>query len=100
MANGWTSERRAKQAERIRAWRPWEMSTGPKTEVGKAVVSRNAWKGGTRHMLRNLARALGEQREILRNGITQGCVGAVQKGRQTQKALFVAHTSGRRGRCQ
>ena len=36
MANGWTPERRARQAELIRQWRPWEKSTGPKTEAGKA----------------------------------------------------------------
>ena len=66
MANGWTLERRAKQAERIREWRPWERSSGPKTETGKAVVARNAWKGGTRQVLRELSRALSEQREVLR----------------------------------
>lgn len=65
MANGWTLERRARQAERIREWQPWEQSSGPKTEAGKAVVARNAWKGGTRQVLRELARALGEQREGL-----------------------------------
>ena len=65
MANGWTLERRTRQAERIREWRPWARSSGPKTEAGKAVVARNAWKGGTRQVLRELARALGEQREGL-----------------------------------
>lgn len=65
MANGWTLERRARQAERIREWRPWEQSSGPKTEAGKAVVARNAWRGGTRQVLRELSRALGEQREVL-----------------------------------
>jgi len=29
------------------------------------VVARNAWKGGTRQVLRELARALGKQREGL-----------------------------------
>lgn len=29
------------------------------------MVARNAWKGGTRQVLRELARALGEQREGL-----------------------------------
>ena len=66
MANGWTLERRASQAERIREWRPWERSSGPKTEAGKAVVACNAWKGGTRKVLRELSRALSEQREVLR----------------------------------
>ena len=36
MANGWTPERRARQSALIRNWRPWEKSTGPKTEKGKA----------------------------------------------------------------
>ena len=62
MANGWTLERRARQAERIRNWRPWERSSGPKSEAGKAVVARNAWKGGTREVLRELSRALSEKR--------------------------------------
>ena len=63
MANGWTLERRARQAERIREWRPWEQSTGPKTEASKAVVARNAWKGGSRQMMRELCRALKLQRD-------------------------------------
>jgi hypothetical protein len=42
MANGWTPERRAKQAEAIKRWKPWERSTGPKTDVGKNRSSRNA----------------------------------------------------------
>ena len=62
MANGWTLERRARQAERIRNWRPWERSSGPKSEAGKAVVASNAWKGGTREVLRELSRALSEKR--------------------------------------
>ncbi len=65
MANGWTSERRARQAALIQSWKPWERSTGPKTEAGKARVSRNAWKGGTRDMLRRLAKLLREQRRGL-----------------------------------
>ena len=48
MANGWTPERRAKQAEAIRRWRPWERSTGPKTEAGKTASSMNAEKHGMR----------------------------------------------------
>ena len=42
MANGWTPERRARQATLIRTWRPWERSTGPKTGAGIARSSRNA----------------------------------------------------------
>ena len=62
MANGWTPERRARQAVLIRNWRPWELSTGPRTPEGKARVSRNADKGDTRGMLRKLSRALRELR--------------------------------------
>lgn len=44
-SSSWTPERRAKQAEAIRRWRPWSMSTGPRTTEGKACSSRNADKG-------------------------------------------------------
>lgn len=66
MSNGWTPERRARQAQLIKTWKPWERSTGPKTEEGKTVVAGNAWKGGTRKALRGLAQALSKQREALR----------------------------------
>ena len=65
MANGWTPERRARQAELIRKWQPWRKSTGPKSRAGKKVVSQNAYKGGTWCMLRNMARALREQKWML-----------------------------------
>lgn len=44
----WTEESRKAQAERIRTQKPWEHTTGPKTEEGKARASRNATKTGTR----------------------------------------------------
>ena len=65
MANGWTPERRARQAKLIQRWRPWEGSTGPKTSVGKAIVARNPYKGGTRPLLRELARILKKQQDFL-----------------------------------
>lgn len=56
-ASGWTPERRARQAEATRRWKPWERSTGPRTAEGKAAASRNADKGGKRAKLRaDLAR--------------------------------------------
>jgi hypothetical protein len=61
-----TPEYRPRQSAAIQQWRPWEHSTGPKSDDGKARVSRNAYKGGTRAMLRELARLLREQREALR----------------------------------
>lgn len=41
MANGWTDERRARQAELIRTLRPWEKSTGARTPEGKARSAQN-----------------------------------------------------------
>lgn len=58
MSNGWTPERRARQAVLIRNWRPWERSTGPRTNEGKAKASRNAYKGGQREKLREITNAL------------------------------------------
>ena len=55
-SNGWTPERRAKQAELIKQWMPWAKSTGPKSVEGKEIVSRNAWRGGHRAQLRELSR--------------------------------------------
>ena len=57
MATPWTPERRQRQAEQIRRWKPWEQSTGPKTPEGKARVSRNAWQGGHRAQLLELSRS-------------------------------------------
>ena len=65
MANGWTPERRARQAEAIKRWRPWEQSTGPRTAEGKATVSRNADKGGKRAEFRAMLREL---RTLLNSG--------------------------------
>jgi len=57
----WSPERRAKQSAQIHQWRPWAKSTGAKTPQGKAVVSRNAFKGGHRPYLRQLAREVAEE---------------------------------------
>ncbi len=41
MARTWTDEQKAKQAALIRTWKPWEQSTGPRTDRGKAISSGN-----------------------------------------------------------
>jgi len=64
-ARNWTTEQRQRQGASIHAWGPWNHSTGPRTAEGKAIASRNGWKGGTREMLRELSRALAAQREVL-----------------------------------
>jgi hypothetical protein len=74
MANGWTPERRARQAELIRTWRPWQKSTGPRSVEGKAKAARNGDKGGAwkveladlRALKLEVAGLLREQRELLR----------------------------------
>lgn len=61
--NHWTAEHCTQQSRAIHRWKPWLRSTGPRTAEGKAASSRNAWKGGTRLVLRALAGALRKQRE-------------------------------------
>ena len=56
----WTTETRARAAERCRANRPSAHSTGPRTDVGKARAAQNARRHGhrdatTREFLRLLA---------------------------------------------
>ena len=65
MNNGWTLERRKRQAEMIKTWRPWEKSTGPKTAEGKQASAKRGHKGGRREILRSLSRKLRtQQREL------------------------------------
>jgi hypothetical protein len=60
MENGWTPERRARQAELIRGWRPWESSTGPRTVEGKARSRMNRYRGGNKTKVREFARLVRE----------------------------------------
>lgn len=61
-----TPEHRAMRAELIRRWKPWEKSTGPKSPEGKARSAKRGYKGGTRDLLRELARILRAQAEALK----------------------------------
>ena len=58
-----TPEHRALRAELIRRWKPWERSTGPRTEEGKRTSAMRGFKGGWRSQLRWLSAAMREQRE-------------------------------------
>ncbi|MBK7025404.1 MAG: hypothetical protein IPH41_18655 [Sulfuritalea sp.] len=66
MSYYWMFEHRALRAELIRRWKPWEKSTGPKSEAGKARSAQRGFKGGWRGRLRELAHALREQAETLK----------------------------------
>lgn len=55
-----TPEHRRLRAELIKGWKPWEKSTGPRSEAGKAKSSRNADKGGQWQELRDLHRGLSD----------------------------------------
>lgn len=63
MSNGWTPERRARQAEMIRQWRPWEQSTGPVTEAGKAKSAANSRNIGIRAARREMQAVMALIRE-------------------------------------
>ena len=60
-----TPEHRRLRAALIRKWRPWEKSTGPKSAAGKERVSKNAYKGATRGLLKAVRDLLREQGEML-----------------------------------
>lgn len=40
-SGGWSPERRARQAEAIRRWKPWLKSTGPTSRRGKLASAAN-----------------------------------------------------------
>ena len=64
MANGWTVERRARQAALIKTWQPWKGSTGPKSKSGKAMSSRNADRGLEWSALLKLRTLMKTQRQL------------------------------------
>lgn len=65
--NGWTPERRKRQAEMIKNWKPWERSTGAKTEAGKEASKMNAEKHGMRGAkMMELLKILKDQKNMLK----------------------------------
>ena len=62
----WTTEERLKQSQLIQNWKPWDKSTGAKTIEGKAISSRNAYKGGSRLLMRAVASVLKDHKEKLK----------------------------------
>lgn len=67
MAGQWTEERRKAAADRCRANKPWEQSTGPKTTEGKIRSSLNALKTADHsHTFKHAREALRLQRLFLK----------------------------------
>jgi len=68
-ARKWTLEQRLKQSEAIRRWRPWEVSTGAKTEQGKTISSKNAIKTGdsayVRELIKQINQLIREQKDLI-----------------------------------
>lgn len=52
-------------------WQPWTKSTGAKTAEGKAISAQNAYKGGLRKALQELARCLKEQQQQIDKSLLQ-----------------------------
>ena len=69
-ARKWTPEQRALQAQRVQQWKPWEKSTGPKTQQGKAVVRQNALIHGLRASQPNDLGELIENMQALLSGLS------------------------------
>jgi hypothetical protein len=67
MATTWTPERRARQSALIQQWKPWEQSTGPRSDLGKAAAARNAYRGGLSSQLRQIRQAMRQQSVMLKS---------------------------------
>ena len=62
MSNGWTEERRIRQASMIKQWQPWQSSTGPHSPEGKKCSSRNARKPNS---MREIRKAVSELQRVM-----------------------------------
>ena len=61
----WTRAERQRHAQLIKQWQPWQHSTGARTIEGKAVASRNAFKGGFRQQLKELNQLLRDAKQVI-----------------------------------
>ena len=68
MKNGWSLERKARQAALIKTWRPWEKSTGPRSEAGKSVSSQNGLKRDPKYRQLDVIRR--QVHDLMRDAVT------------------------------
>ena len=54
----WTENQRKLQSEKIRKWKPWESSTGPRSQIGKNICSRNAFKNSLLQRVKELHKSV------------------------------------------
>ena len=82
-----TPEHRALRAELIRRWKPWELSTGPKTLEGKVAASKRGDKGGIRPLVRELSHALRAQQKFLKEmaSIPKLAVATLEAGKKASQ---------------
>ena len=68
MAKQWSQHSRKQQRKNIMSNRPWDNSTGPKSDSGKDTSSRNADKGKTplRDIQKMITRVHKERLELTR----------------------------------
>ncbi len=68
MSKKWSEDSRKSQRKVIQIHKPWEQSSGPKSEEGKSRSSRNADKGKTplRNIQAMITRVHKERLELLR----------------------------------
>ena len=69
-ARQWTDEQRQAQAEKIKTYQPWRMSTGATSEAGKNTVSQNALKTGeyTADKVKERKRKAANKRPLYKGG--------------------------------
>ena len=61
-----TKEHREMRAKMIQEWKPWEKSTGPKTEEGKKRAAFRGYKGSLRKKTRALNKAFRDYKNTLK----------------------------------
>jgi hypothetical protein len=87
----WSAERRARQAELIRALEPWKKSTGPRTGAGKARSAANALKHGFRS--RAFIERVRQERQLIREAASAIALAKLVLGRAVDSRAITVWTA-------